>query len=111
MSNRRAFLKFVAGSPLFSTVPAIAQALAQNPIDKAADALDVFDFEADMVESLLHISVGLRVARTNQQMDGAIGQAKLSVVFRKSFLWPQFKNLLIEFGNHGRLGSPDRDMI
>ena len=50
MPNRRAFMKFVAGSPLFATVPSIAEAFAQQAppslIDKAADAVDVFDFEA-----------------------------------------------------------------
>lgn len=48
MSNRRAFLKFIAGSPLLAGVgvPSVMQALGQVEIDKAADALDVFDFEA-----------------------------------------------------------------
>lgn len=46
MSNRRAFLKFLAASPLFANVPAIAQVLQENSIQKAADALDVFDLEA-----------------------------------------------------------------
>jgi 4-hydroxymandelate oxidase len=54
MTDRRAFLKFLASSPLFATVPSIGQALAQatslqtvdNLIGSAADALDVFDFEA-----------------------------------------------------------------
>ena len=46
MSNRRAFLKFLAGSPLLAGVPSAVQALGQIEIDKAADALDVFDFEA-----------------------------------------------------------------
>ncbi len=46
MSNRRAFLKFVAGSPLFASVPFLHEAFSQNLVDKAADALDVFDMEA-----------------------------------------------------------------
>jgi 4-hydroxymandelate oxidase len=46
MSNRRAFLKFVATSPLLASVPSIAEAFQQNNLDQAADALDVFDFEA-----------------------------------------------------------------
>src|SRR5262245_32146325 len=45
MSDRRAFLQFLAGSPLLAGIPSL-QALAQTEIDKAADALDVFDFEA-----------------------------------------------------------------
>src|SRR5262245_44071917 len=45
-SNRRAFLRFLAGSPLLAGVPSVMQAVAQAEIDKAADALDVFDFEA-----------------------------------------------------------------
>jgi len=45
MSDRRAFLQFLAGSPLLAGFPSRLQALAQVEIDKAADALDVFDFE------------------------------------------------------------------
>ena len=49
MPNRRAFMKFVASSPLFASVPLITEALAQQAppslVDKAADAVDVFDFE------------------------------------------------------------------
>ena len=45
MSDRRAFLKFLAGSPLLAGMPLPLRALAQGDIDKAADALDVFDFE------------------------------------------------------------------
>jgi 4-hydroxymandelate oxidase len=45
-SNRRAFLRFLAGSPLLAGIPSVMQAVAQAEIDKAADALDVFDFEA-----------------------------------------------------------------
>ena len=45
MSNRRAFLKFLAGSPLLAGMPIAIQAMAQGDIDKAVDALDVFDFE------------------------------------------------------------------
>jgi 4-hydroxymandelate oxidase len=46
MSDRRAFLKFLAGSPLLTGVPFAAQVLGQADITKAGDALDVFDFEA-----------------------------------------------------------------
>src|SRR5437870_2742346 len=50
MSNRRAFLKFLAGSPLLAGASSIIEALAQQAppsvIDKAADALDIFEFEA-----------------------------------------------------------------
>jgi 4-hydroxymandelate oxidase len=46
MSDRRAFLKFVATSPLLAAAPAIAEALQQGGLEQAADALDVFDFEA-----------------------------------------------------------------
>lgn len=50
MSNRRAFLKFLAGSPLLAGASSIVEAFAQQAppsvIDKAADALDVFEFEA-----------------------------------------------------------------
>src|SRR5262245_44623495 len=46
MSNRRAFLKFVATSPLLASVPSIAEAFQQIGISQAADGLDVFDFEA-----------------------------------------------------------------
>jgi 4-hydroxymandelate oxidase len=53
MSDRRAFLTFLAGSPLLLGVPSIAEALtqaassgaAEDALKKAADALDVFDFE------------------------------------------------------------------
>jgi isopentenyl diphosphate isomerase/L-lactate dehydrogenase-like FMN-dependent dehydrogenase len=46
MSDRRAFLKFVSASPLLAAFPSLAQAVQQRGIDQAADALDVFDFEA-----------------------------------------------------------------
>jgi 4-hydroxymandelate oxidase len=54
MWNRRAFLKFLAGSPLLANAPGFVEALAQttqaqtadNVLASAADALDVFDFEA-----------------------------------------------------------------
>src|SRR5204863_7840797 len=46
MPNRRAFLKFVAASPLFAGVPSLAEAFQQGGLDQAADALDVFDFQA-----------------------------------------------------------------
>jgi 4-hydroxymandelate oxidase len=55
ISDRRAFLRFIATSPLFATVPGLAGLLAQstssspqaldNLIKSAAEALDVFDFE------------------------------------------------------------------
>ena len=45
MSDRRAFLKFVAASPLLAAVPSVAEALQQRGIEQAADALDVFDFQ------------------------------------------------------------------
>ena len=45
MSSRRSFLKFLVGSPLLAGMPIAVQALAQGDIDKAVDALDVFDFE------------------------------------------------------------------
>jgi 4-hydroxymandelate oxidase len=54
MSDRREFLKFVAGSPLLLACPALLEAFTQAPgsqaaastLASAADALDVFDFEA-----------------------------------------------------------------
>jgi isopentenyl diphosphate isomerase/L-lactate dehydrogenase-like FMN-dependent dehydrogenase len=53
MSNRRAFLKFLAASPLLGALPAgvpgFAQALGQGGdfvISSPADALNVFEFEA-----------------------------------------------------------------
>lgn len=54
MSDRRAFLTFLAGSPLLVGFPSIAEALtqtvstraAENALASAAEALDVFDFEA-----------------------------------------------------------------
>jgi isopentenyl diphosphate isomerase/L-lactate dehydrogenase-like FMN-dependent dehydrogenase len=52
MKNRRAFLKFVAGSPLLAAIPSLAQGILPGQIDKAADALDVFDFEAAAQKTL-----------------------------------------------------------
>jgi isopentenyl diphosphate isomerase/L-lactate dehydrogenase-like FMN-dependent dehydrogenase len=47
MSDRRAFLKFLAASPLFAGMPAMLEALAQeSTLATAEAALDVFDFEA-----------------------------------------------------------------
>jgi 4-hydroxymandelate oxidase len=46
MSDRRAFLKFIAASPLLATIPSIGEALQQGSIEQALDALDVFDFQA-----------------------------------------------------------------
>src|SRR5258707_1220020 len=45
MSDRRAFLKFVAASPLLAAIPSLAETLQQDGLEKAADALDVFDFQ------------------------------------------------------------------
>jgi len=54
MSDRREFLKFLAGSPLLLACPDVLEAFAQASaaqldaamLGNAADALDVFDFEA-----------------------------------------------------------------
>ena len=47
MSDRRAFLRFLAASPLFAGIPAMLEALAQeNTLATAEAALNVFDFEA-----------------------------------------------------------------
>jgi isopentenyl diphosphate isomerase/L-lactate dehydrogenase-like FMN-dependent dehydrogenase len=53
MSDRREFLKFLAGSPLLASMPAVRRTLMQNSaaqtdsvIASAADAINVFDFEA-----------------------------------------------------------------
>ncbi len=47
MSNRRAFLGYLAASPLLAQLSPLGRAFAEdNPIANAADALDVFDFEA-----------------------------------------------------------------
>jgi 4-hydroxymandelate oxidase len=47
MSDRRAFLKFLAASPLFAGIPAMLDAFAQeSALATAEAALDVFDFEA-----------------------------------------------------------------
>jgi len=54
MSDRREFLKFLAGSPLLLAYPTLLEAFTQAPtaqaaaatLASAADALDVFDFEA-----------------------------------------------------------------
>ena len=54
MSDRREFLKFLAGSPLLLAYPALLEAFTQAPtpqaaaaiLQSAADALDVYDFEA-----------------------------------------------------------------
>jgi isopentenyl diphosphate isomerase/L-lactate dehydrogenase-like FMN-dependent dehydrogenase len=45
MSDRRAFLKFVAASPLLALVPGLAAAFQQGDLEQAQYALDVFDFE------------------------------------------------------------------
>lgn len=46
MPDRRAFLTFLAGSPLLAAFPGLAAALQQGGLEQAALALDVFDFEA-----------------------------------------------------------------
>jgi isopentenyl diphosphate isomerase/L-lactate dehydrogenase-like FMN-dependent dehydrogenase len=46
MSHRRAFLKYVAASPLLALVPSLAEAFQQGDLPQAQYALDVFDFEA-----------------------------------------------------------------
>jgi isopentenyl diphosphate isomerase/L-lactate dehydrogenase-like FMN-dependent dehydrogenase len=54
MSDRREFLKFLAGSPLLLAYPTLLEAFTQAPtaqaagatLASAADALDVYDFEA-----------------------------------------------------------------
>ena len=46
MSDRRAFLKFVAGSPLLALVPGLAHAFQQGDLEQAAHALYIFDLEA-----------------------------------------------------------------
>ncbi|HYR90647.1 MAG TPA: alpha-hydroxy-acid oxidizing protein [Terriglobia bacterium] len=46
MSHRREFLKFLAGSPLLAGVPLAELFGQESPLASAADALDVFDFEA-----------------------------------------------------------------
>jgi 4-hydroxymandelate oxidase len=54
MSDRREFLKFLAGSPLLLAYPTLLEAITQAPTSQAAvaslasaaDALDVYDFEA-----------------------------------------------------------------
>ena len=47
MSDRRAFLRFLAASPLFAGIPAMLDAFAQeSTLATAEAALDVFDFEA-----------------------------------------------------------------
>src|ERR1041384_1619053 len=46
MSNRRAFLKFLSLRPLLAAIPSLGAALQQSGLEQAADALDVFDFQA-----------------------------------------------------------------
>jgi 4-hydroxymandelate oxidase len=43
--ERRALLKFIAASPLLAAFPSLAEALQQGGLERAAHALDVFDFE------------------------------------------------------------------
>lgn len=46
MPDRRAFLAYLAASPLLTLVPGLAQAVQQGDLEQAQYALDVFDFEA-----------------------------------------------------------------
>lgn len=46
MVDRRAFLEYLAASPLLTGLPATAVFAQEGLLPKAADALDVFDFEA-----------------------------------------------------------------
>src|SRR5262249_1569683 len=46
MADRRAFIRFLAASPLLAAPPSLARVIQQSGIDQAADALDVFDFQA-----------------------------------------------------------------
>jgi 4-hydroxymandelate oxidase len=54
MSSRRAFIKFLAASPLYSGLPLFSRSFAQSSgfqdtnglITRSSDALDVFDFES-----------------------------------------------------------------
>jgi isopentenyl diphosphate isomerase/L-lactate dehydrogenase-like FMN-dependent dehydrogenase len=46
LPDRRAFLTFVAGSPLLAAFPSLAEAVQQGRLEQAAHALDVFDLEA-----------------------------------------------------------------
>ena len=45
--SRRAFLKFLAGSPLFAGLPAVRlQSIADYVISDPSEAINVLDFEA-----------------------------------------------------------------
>jgi isopentenyl diphosphate isomerase/L-lactate dehydrogenase-like FMN-dependent dehydrogenase len=54
MAHRREFLRYLAASPLFVSLPSVVEALAQSPtlqtvdaaLKTAADAVDVFELEA-----------------------------------------------------------------
>src|SRR5688500_18771965 len=46
MPDRRAFLAYLASSPLLTLVPSLAEAVQQGDLAQAAHALNVFDFEA-----------------------------------------------------------------
>jgi hypothetical protein len=46
MHERRALLKFIAASPLVALFPDLAHAMQTGGLERAAHALDVFDFEA-----------------------------------------------------------------
>jgi isopentenyl diphosphate isomerase/L-lactate dehydrogenase-like FMN-dependent dehydrogenase len=45
MNTRRAFISFLASSPLYAGLGYVGRSLAQTAAPSAADALDVFDFE------------------------------------------------------------------
>jgi len=44
--HRRAFLRFLAASPLLAMMPSVAEAVEAGDLEQASQALDVFDFEA-----------------------------------------------------------------
>src|SRR5262245_37021995 len=46
MYDRRAFIKFVAASPLLAAFPSFRETFQQGNIEQAVDALDVFDFQS-----------------------------------------------------------------
>ncbi len=74
-SERRAFLRFLAASPLLALIDAPSSwfaALAQepNPIKTAADALEVFDFEAIARRTLVPAHLGY--LQTGTDDDGTV---------------------------------------
>jgi len=46
MYDRRAFLRFIAASPLLAAFPSVGETFRQGNIEQAVDALDVFDFQS-----------------------------------------------------------------